>query len=159
MARSPGRGPRHVSVVIESREWHPSVVKRPILAQAHSQMATRIARCTAVGAYLVIVHFLLLHTLHLVTGPDAPTPHQMSAGTTPAQTSGSSADPAGADASCSAPAFVTQRFEIPLSHVEPGAFTVIVCDAPSPPTFLVSETILPRPPGPDRQAILQRFTL
>ncbi len=118
-----------------------------------------MARCAAASAYLVIVHLLLIHLLHMTTGPEVASAHHLTAGSNVTHAGVSSTDPASNDANCSAPDFVAQRIEIPLAEADPGSITVTQCDLPAFLTFRWSEATLPRLPGPERQAILQRFTL
>jgi len=134
-------------------------MKRSMRAYSQYQITACVSRCAVVSVYLVIVHLLMIHTLHVITGPETAPAHHLTVGSNATHMGVSSTDPVGGDVNCTAPDFVAQRFEIPLADVDLDAITVTACDAPLPLASGMSEVTLPRPPGPERQAILQRFTL
>lgn len=112
---------------------------------------------------VVLAHALVVHTsLHLPSAwLGGAHMHDAAAHAPDALTSAAPAvaDADGAELACGAVQWVAQRLEgLPDATVAPAALT------PAPVVVLIVGIAalglhLPRPPGPDRQAILQRFTL
>lgn len=118
-----------------------------------------MARQIALATCVVIVHLLLIHSLHLMTGHGAAAAHHAPMSSIGTNDSGPTVDPSGGDANCAAPSFVGQRLDILVAFVDSGTVAEIVPDDRPSSSAIQASCDLPRLPGPDRQAILQRFTL
>ncbi len=123
-------------------------------------MPISMMRRVAFVAWLVIVHILLIHMLHFVTSPEmGSSPHHSMGESSAMHGSVSESSMTTDDVDCSAPTFVMQRFEVPVADAFMGIGRAFTSDVEQPSTLPLPDCILPRPPGPERQAILQRFTL
>jgi hypothetical protein len=107
----------------------------------------------------VIVHLVLIHTLHLALSPETSMAHHQIAGTHASHTSVAVTESGGNDISCSAPGFVSQRVEALVIEAATGLITDITPELPRTTVSPATDCDPPRPPGPERQAFLQRFTL
>jgi hypothetical protein len=119
-----------------------------------------MTRLLAMCALLIAGHGMLVHTLHLAHAPHAD--GVVAAHATHMRHTRLHLDtPADSQPDCSAPSFVTTRGDAPLGGM---SFPVAACTSTAiaadvEPPLQACPAPLPRSPGPDRQALLQRFTL
>lgn len=123
------------------------------------QAASGSTHCVAAYACLVIVHLLLIHTLHLALSSESSMAHHQVAGAHASHARVAASESAGNDISCSAPNFVSQRGETVVIAALMSPLLVVTPALP-PSAFPLRANCDPlRPSGPARQALLQRFTL
>lgn len=129
--------------------------------RSHSPVQSHHTTAQLVAAYalVVIIHLVLIHTLHLAMVAPGPATLDQSIDAYAAYPNMGSTIPEGGDAGCSAPTVVAQRSELQLSDVSSSSPTTIPVTATRRLASRRSECVVQPPPGPDRQALLQRFTL
>ncbi len=130
-----------------------------IRARQQRQVETGKTHCVAAYTCLIIVHLVLIHTLHLALPSESSMAHYQVAGTHASHASVASSESAGNDISCSAPNFVSQRVETVVITASMSPLPEVIPELPQSPVSLRADCDPPRPPGPTRQALLQRFTL
>ena len=146
-------------LVTDSPGWHAWAMIGSIRARQQRQVATGKAHCVAAYVCLVIVHLVLIHTLHLTLSPPSSMAHHQAVGTQASHASVTLTESPATDISCSAPNFVSQRDETVVSIVLVGPLTTVTAESPRAADSPGTNCDLPRPSGPARQALLQRFTL
>ena len=131
------------------------------LTRALNQCQATSGKTQRVAAYvcLVIVQLVLIHMLHLSVSPDATTAHDPAVGERQTHTIVSSTDPDTDNGRCSAPGVVSQRVDSASIAMAIDPLTIIVAQMPLHRVSAGTDCDLPRPPGPERQASLQRFML